>query len=366
MKHDGAELRVAADGARVCLAFAGRLDAQGCGKIWREAMRAAGAAGERALVFDVADVVVCDTAGATLLLEAEQAHGEPAGLVGASEPIQTLLARVRQAGGPPARPAVAPARQNVAAAVAKDWLEGVGFIGDFALALRRLYRHRRMLRLAEVLIVADRAGLGALPLVLLLGYLIGLILAFQSAVPMRRFGADIFVANLVALALLRELGPLLAAIVLAGRTGSAYAAELGTMKVNEELDALATMRIDPMTMLVLPRIGAAMLVMPGLAVSLEIAGLAGMTTVMMLFGFPASAIFRQVARVAHPWDLIEGLLKAVCFGAAVAAIGCRCGLATGIGPRAVGLSTTRAVVGGIVASIVLDGLFAVFFYRLGL
>jgi phospholipid/cholesterol/gamma-HCH transport system permease protein len=126
------------------------------------------------------------------------------------------------------------------------------------------------------------------------------------------------------------------------------------------------MRIDPMTMLVLPRIFAAMLVMPGLAVCLEIAGLAGMTTVMMLFGFPANAIFRQVARVAHPWDLIEGLLKAVCFGAAVAAIGCRCGLATGIGPRAVGLSTTRAVVGGIVAAIVLDGLFAVFFYRLGL
>ncbi len=366
MKHAAAELRVVASAASVSLAFAGRLDAQCCGRIWREAVRAAGSAGERALVFDVAGVSVCDTAGATLLVAAEQAHGGPAGLIGASEPIRTLVARVRQAGGHVGAPALQSREKHFGAALAGDWLEGVAFIGGFAFALGRLYRHRRMLRLADVLVVADRAGLGALPLVVLLGYLIGLILAFQSAIPMRRFGADIFVANLVALAMLRELGPLLAAIVLAGRTGSAYAAELGTMKVNEELDALATMRIDPMTMLVLPRIAAAMLVMPGLAVVLEIAGLAGMTTVMMLFGFPMSAIFRQVARVAHPWDLMEGLLKAVCFGAAVAAIGCRCGLATGIGPRAVGLSTTRAVVGGIVASMALDGLFAVFFYRLGL
>ena len=108
----------------------------------------------------------------------------------------------------------------------------------------------------------DSAGIRSLPLVVLLGFLIGLILAFQSAVPMRQFGADIFVANLVAISLLRELGPLLAAVILAGRTGSAFAAEIGTMKVNEEIDALTTMGLDPMTMLVLPRMIAAMCVMP--------------------------------------------------------------------------------------------------------
>ena len=119
-----------------------------------------------------------------------------------------------------------------------------------------------MLRWSDLLRYIDQAGVRSLPLVLMLGYLIGLILAFQSAVPMRRFGADIFVANLVALSLVRELGPLLAAVILAGRTGSAFAAEIGTMKVNEEVDALITMGLDPMTMLVLPRIIAAMLVMP--------------------------------------------------------------------------------------------------------
>ena len=126
------------------------------------------------------------------------------------------------------------------------------------------------------------------------GYLIGLILAFQSAVPMRRFGADIFVANLVAISLLRELGPLLAAVILAGRTGSAFAAEIGTMKVNEEIDALITMGLDPMTMLVLPRMIAAMLVMPVMTLVLDIAGLLGMTTVMRGFGFPLVTIARQV------------------------------------------------------------------------
>jgi len=185
-------------------------------------------------------------------------------------------------------------------------------------------------------------------------------------VPMSRFGADIFVANLVAISLLRELGPLLAVVILAGRTGSAFAAEIGTMKVNEEVDALVTMGLDPMTMLVLPRIIAAMLVMPAMTLALDIAGLLGMATVMRGFGFPLVTITRQVQNWVSNADLYGGLFKAVCFGIAVAAIGCRAGLGTGVGPRAVGLSATAAVVGGIIATIALDGVFALIFYRLRL
>ena len=223
-----------------------------------------------------------------------------------------------------------------------------------------------MLRMPDLLRYIDQAGVRSLPLVMLLGYLIGLILAFQSAVPMRRFGADIFVANLVAISLVRELGPLLAAVILAGRTGSAFAAEIGTMKVNEEVDALMTMGLDPMTMLVLPRMIAAMLVMPVMTLALDIAGMLGMTTVMRGFGFPLVTIATAGAELGDRGDLYGGLFKAVCFGLAVAAIGCRAGLGTGVGPRAVGLSTTAAVVGGIVATIALDGVFALIFYRLGL
>jgi len=244
--------------------------------------------------------------------------------------------------------------------------EGIAFLGEAVVAFASLPRRRRMLRLADVMRYADQAGVRAVPLILLMGYLIGLILAFQSAIPMRQFGADIYVANLVAISLLRELGPLLAAVILSGRTGSAFAAEIGTMKVNEEVDALVTMGLDPMTMLVLPRLLAVMLVMPAMTIVLDLAGLAGMTTVMMAFGFPPEAIAIQVKTAATVQDLMGGLFKGVCFGMAVAAVGCRAGLSTGVGPRAVGQSATAAVVGGIVATIILDGTFAVLFYRLGL
>ncbi len=173
----------------------------------------------------------------------------------------------------------------------------IAFIGEAAVAVVRLPVRRRMLRMSDLLRYVDQAGVRALPLVLMLGYLIGLILAFQSAVPMRRFGADIFVANLVALSLVRELGPLLAAVILAGRTGSAFAAEIGTMKVNEEVDALITMGLDPMTMLVLPRIIAAMLVMPVLTLTLDLAGMIGMATVMRGFGFPLVTIAQAGAEL---------------------------------------------------------------------
>src|SRR5690349_20481851 len=138
------------------------------------------------------------------------------------------------------------------------------------------------------------------------------------------------------------------------------------MKVNEELDALATMGLDPVTLVVLPRLVAAVLVTPVMTQVLDVAGLAGMATVMQGLGCPLATIARQVQLLAKPADLLGGLFKAVCFGAAVAAIGCRSGMATGVGPRAVGLSATAAVVGGIVATILLDGLFALLFFRLRL
>ena len=225
-----------------------------------------------------------------------------------------------------------------------------------------------MFRIADFLLYVLQSGARSLPLVILLGFLMGLILAFQSAVPMRRYGADLFVANLVTISLLRELGPLLAAVILAGRTGSAFAAEIGTMKVNEEIDALTTMGIDPDD-----HAGAA-------ADGRGDAGDAGAD--------PGAGIRRagghdhgDAAASASRWSTIArtrcaaGYARPICSAAwsrrwcsalAVAAIGCRAGLATGVGPRAVGLAATAAVVGGIVATIVLDGVFALMFYRLGL
>ena len=343
------------------LSFAGVLDAAGTGALWGEAQKAAGSG---AVVLELAALEGCDTTGAVLLAQLAARPGSS--VQGARPQVQALMDRVGKI-GPPPPPPVAPTvtlREALQGGMVAA-LGGVAFLGEAVLALLRLPARARQFRFSDLLRTADQAGVRAVPLTLLLGTLMGLILAFQSLVPMRRFGADLFVANLVAISLIRELGPLLAAVILAGRTGSAFAAEIGTMKVNQEIDALTTMDIDPVTMLVLPRMLAAMVVMPALTVILEMAGLLGMTLVMVGAGYPPITIGNQVAQWVKPEDFFGGIAKAVVFGAVVAGIGCRAGLATGIGPRAVGLSATAAVVGGIVATIVLDGMFAVLFYRLG-
>jgi phospholipid/cholesterol/gamma-HCH transport system permease protein len=362
-----ARLTIERRDGRTVLAFAGRLEAETIGPLWREAIWAAEHARSMPLALELKHVAYCDVAGATFLAAIEAAHGTPAEAIGAEAPVLALLAPARRASRhkEPAPPAPPTAGQLISQ-TAQQVGASIAFVGEAAVALARLPEHRRMLRLPDLLRYIDQAGVKSLPLVIMMGYLIGLILAFQSAVPMRRFGADIYVSNLVAIALFRELGPLLAAVVLAGRTGSAFAAEIGTMKVNEEIDALRTMGLDPMSMLVLPRMIASMLVIPVMTLVMNIAGLVGMTTVMRGFGFPLVAIIGQVQAWVGTADLFGALFKAVCFGMAVAAIGCRAGLNTGVGARAVGHAATGAVVGGIVATIALDGVFALIFYRLNL
>jgi phospholipid/cholesterol/gamma-HCH transport system permease protein len=355
------------DGTTV-LAFAGKLEADAIGALWRPAIKAGEQARGRKLAFDLRNVTFCDVGGASLLAAVESAHGAPAEAIGIEDRAMALLRRARAAAPKDQRPtSITPATaKEIAFASFHLCAFTIVFIGEAAVAVAQLPRHHRMLRIPDLLGYIDTAGIRSLPLIVLLGYLIGLILAFQSAVPMRQFGAEIFVASLVAIAMLRELGPLLAAVILSGRTGSAFAAEIGTMKVNEEIDALNTMGLDPVTLLVLPRMIAAMLVMPIMTMTFDIAGLLGMATVLRGFGYPLIAITSQVQSWVTVSDLYGGLIKSVIFGMIVAAVGCRAGLATGVGPRAVGLSATAAVVGGIVATIAADGVFALILYRLHL
>jgi phospholipid/cholesterol/gamma-HCH transport system permease protein len=355
-------LVVEARGSAQALVLSGEIDSATAGELWAHVVHEAAAARRRALILDVSGVSSWDTAGTALLLAAERAHGGKVALEGASAEVTAALEVLRHAKPP-----------EVAPVDPLDWLyrglaalpHGIAFIGEAVVAAARLPGRPRLFRVGDMVRYADEAGVRGLPLAVLLGFLIGLILAFQSLVPMRRFGADLYVANLVAVSLLRELGPLLAAVILAGRTGSAFAAEIGTMKVNQEVDALVTLDLDPMTFLVLPRMAAALLVMPALTVVLELAGLVGMSVVLVSAGIPLTAISRQVTSWVGPGDAIGGLAKAMVFGMVVAGIGCASGLSTGTGPRAVGQSATAAVVGGIVATVLLDGLFSVVFYRLG-
>lgn len=348
------------------LFLSGRLDTAAAARLWQPMAEAA----RGARVIDLAGLQLLDTTGATLVVEA--AHQAGARIEGAGPRVAPVLARVQAALAAPRPPPPPPPLSPVAALGAavigglRAAGSGIAFLGEVAVvALSCLVRPAR-LRGAEWLRHLEEAGTRAFPLALLLGVLLGVILAFQSSLPMRRFGAEIFIPQLVGISLVRELGPLMAAVILAGRTGSAYAAELGTMKVNEELDALRVMGIAPAAILVLPRLLAGMLVMPVLALIVNLAGLLGMGVVMASLGFPPAMVSSLVAQSVSLTDLFGGLFKAACFGLAIAAIGCHAGMAAGRGPRAVGDAATAAVVGGIVAIVALDGVFAVLFFRLGL
>jgi phospholipid/cholesterol/gamma-HCH transport system permease protein len=359
-----ARLTQTTENGATLLRFEGALDLPATALLWESTLRAARVPDGGSLVIDLAQVPSCDTAGATLLAAAEQAAGG-AEIRNASAEITSLLTRVRTARSVPAAPK--PERDgNFVQDRLRDAAGWVAFVGEVLVAVARAPGRRRMFLVRDLLAYADNAGVQAIPLVALLGFLMGLILAFQSSIPLRQFGAQIFVVNLVVISLLRELGPLLAAVILAGRTGSAFAAELGTMVVNDEVAAITTMGIDPVTMLVLPRLTATMLVMPGLSLLMEIAGMVGMTLVMRVLGYPPIAVYHQAIEAATMRDLIGGLVKAMVFGAAIAVIGCRTGLGAGLGPRAVGEAATAAVVGGIFGTIVLDGIFTILYYRLNL
>ena len=191
-------------------------------------------------------------------------------------------------------------------------------------------------------------------------------MAFQAAIPMRQFGAEIFVADLIALSTLRELGPLMTAIVMAGRTSASFAAELGTMKVNEEIDAMTTMGLDPVKFLVVTRVLAMLVMMPLLTIFANLLGIIGGSVVLLSLGYPLTTYIDRIIYSADYIDLLGGLLKSLAFGLIVAGIGCSSGLQTKTGASAVGVSTTKAVVSGFILIILTDGLFSVVYFYLGI
>ncbi len=249
-------------------------------------------------------------------------------------------------------------------AILKDTHEQISFIGElFSKGLLSIVRPRSI-RWSDMWCIAQKAGVDALVVAGMVSFLTGMIMAFQAAVPLKQFGVDIFVVNLVALALLREMGPIMTAVVLAGRSGSAFAAEIGTMKVNEEINALKTMGLDPVQFLVVPRVLAGFIVTPVLTMYSSVLGVAGGFLVMMTQGFPFAALWNQLLSAVSVSDVMTGVIKSFVFGILVAGVGCLRGLQTGTGAAAVGESTTRAVVSGIFLIVLVDAAFAGIFYVL--
>jgi phospholipid/cholesterol/gamma-HCH transport system permease protein len=236
----------------------------------------------------------------------------------------------------------------------------ISFLGAVCLALFFILFHPKSLRGEDTLSAMQRTGVDALPIVGLISFLLGLIMAFMSSVQLKQFGANILVASLVALAMVRELGPIMTAIIVAGRSGSAFAAEIGTMKISEEVDALFTMGFDPTRFLVVPKIIATMIVVPLLTLFSNMFAIAGGLIVgVLMLDLTADAYLAQTLQTLTLSDLLWGFFKSSVFAFLIAWIGCLRGFQVRGGASSVGHATTSAVVSGIFLIILSDAIFAV-------
>jgi phospholipid/cholesterol/gamma-HCH transport system permease protein len=328
----------------------------------------------REVVLDLSGVEYFDSGGGAVLLGLRQRlAGAGAALrIGGSTPaIDGFLSLVDEEAvlRPPVRPHGA-ALESLAARVGDaalravaDVREQVVFVGEMVLGLRDGLVQPLRMRWRETWLYMERTGLDGIPIVALISFLIGLITAFQAAVQLTQFGADIYVANLVGLSIVRELGPLMTAIIAAGRSGAAFAAEIGTMKVSEEVDALTTMGLDRTRFLVTPKVLALLIMLPCLTMVADTVGILGGLTVAVLgLDLPAVVYLRQTRIAMTAWDVYSGLIKSVAFAVLIAGVGCLRGFQARGGAESVGRITTSAIVAGIFLIIVADAVFTVIFH----
>jgi phospholipid/cholesterol/gamma-HCH transport system permease protein len=328
------------------------------------------------VIVDGAGVEALDTAGALLLLERLARAGlDPARLAldGFAEPqvrvIDVVRGHLAALAGTTRVPRPGPLASFGAAATALAHLVAghVNFLGVTAAALARTVLHPRRLRIKELTAQFQQVCLNAIPVVAMVAALIGVVFAYLLGLQAEKYGANIFVVDGVAIGMTRELAPMIVAVIVAGRSGAAFTAQLGTMRLTEETDAIRTLGLSPIEVLVLPRVLALMVALPLLTFVGDVAGIVGAMLVSgpMLDVTPTS--FMQRLHVAlTPRHFLIGLGKAPVFAVFIAVIGCRMGMTVSRDTRAIGISTTSTVVQSIVAVILLDAVFAVFFQRLGL
>ena len=330
----------------------------------------------RRLLFDTECLAAWDSALLTFLLRvAAQADGRGVAACrgGLPEGVRRLLALAM----------AVPERRDIGTAAARlSWLARVGlatlegvrdagvtltFVGAVSIAFARSLLGRARYRRSDFLLVLQEVGAQALPIVSLISFLVGVILAYVGAIQLRQFGAQVYVADLVGIGMTREMGAMMAAVIMAGRTGAAFAAQLGTMQVNEEIDALTTLGISPIEFLVLPRMLALAVMMPLLALYADLLGLlGGMAVGVGMLDLGVVEYYLRTIGAIGLDDCVAGLIKASVFGVLIAMAGCLRGIQCGRSSAAVGAATTSAVVTGIVLIIVSDAATTVIFDLIGL
>lgn len=367
------------DATRAQIALKGHIDVYALGGNWTIArgeqdVWLAQTAASKTLKVDASQVEYLDGAGVAFLIDlqaAQQNKGGTFSLEGLDARYLPLLHQFDPIGKLFPKPTPAP-KEGLITSVGRsssiflgDVASIIAFTGQVTADLAWALWNPRQVRWGDFVNAAVQAGVAALPIVGLVSFLIGVILSFQSAIGMQKFGAITFVGPLVSLGIFRELGPLITAILLAGRSSAAFAAEIGTMTVNSEVDALVTGGLSPVRFLVVPRVLAGILVAPILTLYADLVSVFSSSLTMLAYGVPLVNFYDGVLNAVDLEDIFSGLSKSVLFGVVIAAVGCMRGMQTGTGAAAVGISATRAVVSSIVMIVLVDGVFAYISYKTG-
>lgn len=354
------------------ISFTEKLNGDNVAKIWHPCVALVAKEQPNSLLLDFIKVDYCDGAGIALIkkLQKQQARNNHKCILHNLKPeLQKLLAYIEEQ--PDKLKPAALSHLNlpvhlgqITINILKVFWDNIVFIGMLSYQLFFTLLSPQKIRWHDFFRVVDDTGPQAVPIIALIGFLIGLISTFQAAPSFGDFGVQVYLVDLVGLGLVREMGPLLTSVLLAGRTTSSFAAEISTMKINQEIDALTTMGLNPIRFLIIPRVLATILVIPILEVLFIIFGLLGCLVVMQTLGYTVDTFTHRLYEAIAPLDYVGGLIKVFVFGLVIASVGCLHGIKTRFGAKAVGHSTTQAVVSSLIMLVVVDGIFAVIYYVL--
>jgi len=318
-----------------------------------------------------------DTAGAWFLVDQQKQaarRGTALEIKGATQAQAQLIETVSHNMPPDDQPAVKPLTladrlETFGQKMVRSFrmaVELTSFLGQVIATLGGILRHPSRLRLTSVVHHCQEIGVSAVPIVALMAFLIGVVLAFQGSAQLRQFGAEVFVVDLIAISILRELGILLTSIIVAGRSGSAFTAAIGSMKMREEIDAMRTLGLDPVTILVVPRVLALMLMLPALGFIADISGLVGGALMSWIDLGVSPAVFQaRLVSNTDVWHFSVGMIKAPFFALIIGIIGCYEGMKVGGNAESLGRLTSASVVLSIFMVIVMDAMFSIFFAIVG-
>ena len=331
---------------------------------------------QKPITIDGTGITAFDTSGALTLIDllnSIRRAGHESELIGLRQEDRSVIDLVSERLPHAQKPISAAPLNNIAKLGRRTWIhvkqgiDFIGFIGEVSTVFGRTLRQPRRFRWNALWANVESAGVNALPIIALLSFLMGIVIAYQGGVQLKLYGANIFIVELVTLTILREIAPLITAIIVAGRTGSAYAAQIGTMQVSEEIDALSTIGISPVELLVLPKLLALIIALPLLSMFADVLGvLGGMVMAHTLLGVSFSEFLDRIPQAVTTTSFLLGICKAPLFAAVIALVGCFQGLQVRGGADSVGRQTTVSVVQAIFLVIIIDALVAILLGGIGL